>query len=85
MAYSIRDNYTHFKKDFKSDTGLDADEKKELYIQYYNARCSDNSAQLLSALLNEMVNLRREISKDQLDRSQQIGKWHNEWKEKNKK
>lgn len=56
MAYTLKSNYQHYKLDFKKDTGLDADQNQELYLSYYQARCSDTSMQLLHFLLNEVAN-----------------------------
>ena len=66
-AMTITNNFTGFKEDFKTDTGLEfTKENMLLYIQYYNARVNDLNYQYnkeskykLSQLPNE---IRNEIS-----------------------
>lgn len=60
MAYTLKSNYQHYKVDFKKDTGLDPDQNLNLYLNYYQARCSDTSMQLTHFLLNEVANWREE-------------------------
>ena len=50
----IKNNYNTFKEDFQSDIGLNADEHVSLYIQYFNARVDDISAQFSSEILNNI-------------------------------
>jgi len=52
----IHNNFQKFKADFKSDTGFNAEEKMDLYIQYFNARVNDYSAQVLHGLTHELLN-----------------------------
>lgn len=56
--YKIQNNFSAYMEQFKKDTGLNAKENMEMFINYYNARCADNSAQLLAALLTEVGNWR---------------------------
>ena len=53
----ISNRFNDLKKDFKTDTGLDFNkDNMELYIQYFNARMTDHSNQVLQTLTNEIVN-----------------------------
>ncbi|WP_373060520.1 hypothetical protein [Zunongwangia sp. H14] len=54
---TLKSNFSNFKKDFKADTGLDADQNIELYIQYYNARISDYNLQINMEIMNDIYGL----------------------------
>ena len=55
--FTSKNNYANFKTDFEKDTGLKfKDENIAIYIQYYNARVSDNQLQLQSFLLAQIHN-----------------------------
>ena len=53
----IESRFEIYKTEFKKDTGLDFNAANvELYIAYYNARCSDESTQVLIGLTNKLLN-----------------------------
>lgn len=52
----IQNNFSKFKADFKSDTGLDADKEIGLYIQYFNARMNDMSYQVIHGVSHLLLN-----------------------------
>lgn len=45
MAIEIKNNFNSFKTSFKKDTGLEASDNMSLYIQYYQARVTDELLQ----------------------------------------
>jgi arginyl-tRNA synthetase len=47
-------NFNAFKKDFKTDTGLKAEDNMALYIQYVNARLADWNMQINQKILEEL-------------------------------
>ena len=51
---NIKNNYGTYKIEFRTDTGLDADENVSEYINYFNARMADINQQLLIALTNKV-------------------------------
>lgn len=53
----LKNNFGNFKKDFKKDTSLDADQNIEAYIQYVNARLADYNFQMNWEIMNELINL----------------------------
>lgn len=54
--FTIYNNFDKLKKDFKTDTKLDADQNMTDYIAYYNARMNDNSFQTLHILTTQVMN-----------------------------
>ena len=56
MAYTINNNFKNLKADFMADTGKNADDNIELYIQYFNARMSDKIMQYNHIIATELVN-----------------------------
>lgn len=55
-THILKNNFETFKPDFKKDTGKDANQNIELYIQYYNARANDYAAQSLMFLVQDNSN-----------------------------
>ena len=53
---TINNNFQKFKKNFTEDTGLNADQNMQLYIQYVTARCTDYTAQVVHGLTHELLN-----------------------------
>ncbi|MDZ7775963.1 MAG: hypothetical protein U5L09_10410 [Bacteroidales bacterium] len=53
----LKNNFGNFKQDFKKDTGLDADQNMDAYIQYVNARLADYNFQMNWEIMNELINL----------------------------
>ena len=51
----FNNNFDAFKKDFKTDTGLKAEDNMSLYIQYVNARLMDCSMQINQNILDEII------------------------------
>lgn len=51
----LKNNFDKFKKEFKTDTGLKAEDNMALYIQYVNARIMDWSMQINQNILDEIL------------------------------
>lgn len=63
MTRQIKNNFSAFKADFKKDTGLDFNpDNMDKYIAYYHARMTDNSAQYIAYLLDDIANNTRPIT-----------------------
>lgn len=45
LKFEFKNNYSELKADFEKDTGLNADTKPEVYIQYYQARMLDRQTE----------------------------------------
>lgn len=53
---NTKNNYSAYKADFKTDTGLDAKTHIAEYIAYYNARINDMAYQHNFQLANYIIN-----------------------------
>jgi hypothetical protein len=51
----LKNNFDKFKKDFKTDTGLKAEDNVALYLQYINARLADYNFQLNTEIYNQLI------------------------------
>jgi hypothetical protein len=59
---AILNNFSSFKKDFTSDTGLVyGNETIGLYIQYVNSRCNDMNTQYLEMIEEKLYSIEDEI------------------------
>ena len=54
---TLKNNFSNFKTDFKKDTGRDASNSMETYINYVNARIADYNLQVNMEILNDISNL----------------------------
>ena len=61
MRYTLVNNFEKMKKAFTKETGEDPEKEKELYLQYFQVKALDNTAQLLSFTLKEMDQLKGEM------------------------
>ena len=60
----ISNNFNSYKKDFKKDTGKNAEDDLNLYALYVNTRLIDKSNAYLCKIINEVVNMPREIKEE---------------------
>ena len=58
----FKNNFKTFEKDFETDTGLRMRDNMEAYIQYVNFRFSDRTMQMTWHMMNELVNLPKNIA-----------------------
>lgn len=58
----FKNNFKSFEKDFETDTGLKMKNNMELYIQYVNARFADRTFQMTWHMMNELINIPRQIA-----------------------
>ena len=62
MAITIENKFLTLKDEFKSDTGLEFNkENMEFYTQYFNARCSDITCQVIYGLASNLFNRLNEM------------------------
>jgi len=58
----FKNNFRTFEQDFEKDTGLRMKDNMELYIQYANLRFSDRAFQMTWHMMNELINLPKDIA-----------------------
>lgn len=61
MGYTLVNNFEKMKKAFTKEVGEDPEKEKELYLQYFQAKTLNESAQVLHFILEEIHQLKEEI------------------------
>lgn len=51
---TVINRFSTYKNDFKKDLGIDWTSNKDLYVQYYNARVTDELCQISFLYLGEI-------------------------------